>query len=212
MSHVTDPTTEGIAAGTIAYAIGDALYLNLTNACTLACGFCPKTHDEWQVKGHDLDLVRGPAFAEVIAAIGDPAPYHEVVFCGLGEPTLRLALLKRVAGWLKERGVTVRLNTDGLANLVHGRDVLPELAGLIDVVSVSLNAQDEALYDEHCRPGRPGAYDACKAFIRDASRYIPVVVATALDGLPGVDIQACQRIAESELGARFRRRVYGKVG
>jgi TatD DNase family protein len=212
MSRVTDPTPEGVAAGTIAYDIGDALYINLTNACTLACGFCPKTHDEWLVKGHDLDLVRGPSFAEVVEAIGDPAPYREVVFCGLGEPTLRLALLKRVAAWLKERGIRVRLNTDGLANLVHDRDVLPELAGLIDVVSVSLNAQDEALYNEHCRPGRSGAYTACKAFIREASRYIPDVVVTALDGLPGIDVEACRRIAEEELGARFRRRVYGKVG
>jgi TatD DNase family protein len=212
MTRVTDPAPEAVTADTIAYAIGDALYINLTNACTLACRFCPKTHDEWMVKGHDLDLARGPSFAEVVAAIGDPTPYREVVFCGLGEPTLRLALLKRVAAWLKERGMPVRLNTDGLANLVHGRDVLPELAGLIDVVSVSLNAQDEALYDEHCQPGRRGAFQACKAFIREANRYIPEVVATALDGLPGVDIEACQRIAENELGARFRRRVYGKVG
>ena len=148
----------------------------------------------------------------MVAAIGDPAPYREVVFCGLGEPTLRLALLKRVAGWLKERGARVRLNTDGLANLVHGRDVLPELAGLIDVVSVSLNAQDQAVYDAHCQPGRSGAYEACKAFIRAASGYIPEVVATALDGLPGVDIEECRRIAEEELGARFRRRVYGQIG
>jgi TatD DNase family protein len=204
MSSVTDPIPEGVAAGTIAYAIGDALYLNLTNACTLACEFCPKTQD--------LDLVRGPSFAEVVEAIGDPTPYREVVFCGFGEPTLRLALLKKVARWLKERDVRVRLNTDGLANLVHGRDVLPELGGLIDVVSVSLNAHSEALYEAHCRPGRPGAYAACKAFIRDAPRHIPEVVATALDGLPGVDIEACRRIAEEELGARFRRRVYGKVG
>ena len=212
MSRVTEPTPEPVAAGTIAYPIGDTLYLNLTNACTLACRFCPKTHDEWVVQGHDLDLVRGPSFAEVIEAIGDPTPYREVVFCGLGEPTLRLALLKQVATWLKERGARVRLNTDGLANLVHGRDVLPELEGLIDAVSVSLNAQNEDLYNEHCRPGRPGAYEACKAFIREATRYLPEVVATALDGLPGVDIEACRRITEEELGARFRRRVYGVVG
>jgi TatD DNase family protein len=212
MSRVTYPAPEGVPADTITYAIGDALYLNLTNACTLACGFCPKTHDEWVVQGYDLDLVRGPSFAEVVAAIGDPAPYREVVFCGLGEPTLRLTLLKRVASWLKERGARVRLNTDGLASLVHGRDVLPEMAGLIDVVSVSLNAQDEALYNAHCQPGRPGAYAACKAFIRAASQYIPEVMATALDGLPGVDIEACRRIVEDELGARFRRRIYGQVG
>ncbi len=200
------------ASGSIAYQIGDALYLNITNACTLVCEFCPKTQGDWVVKGHYLDLDRNPSFDEVVAAIGDPEPYREVVFCGLGEPTLRFDMLKQVARWLKERGAVVRLNTDGLASLVHGRDVLPELAGLIDVVSVSLNAQNEELYNHHCQPNRAGAYDACKDFIREAGEHIPEVVATALEGLPGIDIDECQRIAEEELGARMRRRFYGRVG
>ena len=200
-------------SGEIAYRIGDALYLNLTNACTLRCRFCPKHEGAWAVKGHELELERGPSFEQVVAAIGDPGSYREVVFCGLGEPTLRLRLLLRVARWLKERGVArVRLNTDGLANLIHGRDTTVEMAGVIDAVSVSLNAQDEATYLRHCAPPRAGAYEACKEFIQAAGAHIPEVVATALDGLPGVDIDACRRVAEEELGARFRRRVYGKVG
>lgn len=201
------------AAGEIAYQIDDALYLNLTNACTLRCRFCPKHNGEWQVKGHALELDRGPTFEQVVAAIGDPTPFREVVFCGLGEPTLRLGLLLRVARRLKEEGVTrVRLNTDGLANLIHHHDTTEEMAGLIDAVSVSLNAQDEATYNRHCDPSRPGAYAACKEFIRAATAHIPEVAVTALDGLDGVDVEACRRIAETELGARFRRRVYGKVG
>ncbi|RMF86675.1 MAG: radical SAM protein [Nitrospirae bacterium] len=200
------------AEGRIAYPIRGALYLNLTNACTLRCRFCPKHQGSWVVGGHPLELARGPAFEEVVAAVGDPRPYREVVFCGLGEPTLRLGLLLRVADWLKGQGVArVRLNTDGLANLVHGRDVTPELAGRIDAVSVSLNAQDEATYVRHCAPPLPGAYAACKAFIRAATAHVPEVVATALEGLPGVDVEACRRIAEG-LGARYRRRTYGKVG
>jgi len=201
------------ATGEIAYVIDAALYLNLTNACTLRCRFCPKHNGDWEVKGHPLELDRGPTFEQVVAAIGDPTAYREVVFCGLGEPTLRLPLLLRVARWLKAREVArVRLNTDGLANLIHHRDTTAEMAGLIDALSVSLNAQDEATYIRHCDPARPGAYAACKGFIRAATAHIPEVVATALDGLPGVDIDQCRRIAEAELGARFRRRVYGKVG
>lgn len=200
------------APGRIAYRIGESLYLNITNACTLACRFCPKTRGDYVVKGHDLHLSHQPSFEEVVAAIDDPTVYKEVVFCGYGEPTLRLALLKRVAKWLKARGVRVRVNTDGLANLIHRRNVVPELHGLVDSVSVSLNAQNEALYNEHCQPSRPGAYEACKAFIGEAVKYLPEVVVTALDGLLGVDVDECQRIAESELGARFRRRVYGAVG
>ncbi len=196
----------------IAYRIGDALYLNITNACTLACRFCPKTTGDYTVRGHHLKLSRQPMFEDVTAAIGDPLAYVEVVFCGFGEPTLRLGLLKQVATWLKERGMRVRVNTDGLANLVHRCDVLPELHGLVDAMSVSLNAQNETVYNAHCQPSRPGAYAACKAFIRGATDYIPEVMVTALDGLPGVDIAECERIAEKELGARFRRRIYGVVG
>ncbi len=202
------PTT-----GEIAYKIDAALYLNLTNACTLRCRFCPKHNGDWEVKGHGLELDRGPTFEQVVAAIGDPTPFQEVVFCGLGEPTLRLGLMLRVAAWLKEQNVTrVRLNTDGLANLIHHRDTTEEMTGLIDAVSVSLNAQDEVTYIRHCDPSRPGAYGACKAFIRAATAHIPEVVVTALDGLECVDVEACRRIAETELGARFRRRIYGKVG
>jgi len=199
--------------GAIAYAIDAALYLNLTNACTLRCHFCPKHHGQWQVKGHPLELDRAPTFAQVVAAIGDPLPFREVVFCGLGEPTLRLPLLLDVARWLKEAGVArVRLNTDGLANLIYRRDTTAEMAGWIDALSVSLNAQDEATYVRHCDPSRPGAYAACKGFIRAATDHLPEVVATALDGLPGVDIGQCRRIAEDELGARFQARIYGQVG
>lgn len=201
------------ATGEIAYQIDDALYLNLTNACTLRCRFCPKHNGKWEVKGHRLEIDRGPTFEQVVAAIGDPTPFREVVFCGLGEPTLRLGLMLRVAHWLKEEGVLrIRLNTDGLANLIHQRDTTAEMVGLIDAVSVSLNAQDEATYNRHCDPSRPGAFAACKEFIRAAAAHLPEVVATAVDGLDGVDVEACREIAETELGARFRRRVYGKVG
>jgi len=207
-----EPSRAGETNSRIAYQIGDALYLNITNACTLACRFCPKTQDDYYVKGHYLRLDHQPSYDEVIAAIGDPTIYAEVVFCGYGEPTLRLPLLKRVAKWLKQRGVRVRVNTDGLANLVHRRNIVPELRGLVDSVSVSLNAQNEDLYNEHCQPSRPGAYEACKAFIRAAVKDLPEVAVTALDGLPGIDVEECRRIAEDEFGARFRRRVYGVVG
>lgn len=214
--HETTPAAREARAhgepGCIAYRIGNALYLSITNACTLRCGFCPKTRGNYVVKGYDLTLSYQPRFEQVVSAIGDPTAYAEVVFCGFGEPTLRLRLLKQVATWLKAHGGRVRVNTDGLANLVHRRDVLPELRGLVDAVSVSLNAQSEAVYNEHCQPGHAGAYEACKAFIRGASGHIPEVVVTALDGLPGVDVAECERIAEEELGARFRRRVYGVVG
>ncbi|OQY18149.1 MAG: radical SAM protein, partial [Desulfobacteraceae bacterium 4572_35.1] len=127
--------------GKIAYLIRNSLYLNITNRCSNHCTFCAKLRD-FNVKGHHLKLDHEPDFTEVIAAIGDPSQYDEVVFCGYGEPLLRLELVKEIAAWLKQRQVKVRINTDGQANLVYDRDITPELSGLIDEISISLNAPD----------------------------------------------------------------------
>ncbi len=194
----------------IAYQIRNSLYLNITNRCTNHCTFCAKFKD-FTVKGHQLCLEHEPGVAEVIAAIGDPSRYDEVVFCGYGEPLLRLDLIKEVAGWLKSRGKKIRINTDGQANLVHGRNILPELQGLIDVISVSLNAPDSVSYQEICQSafGEAG-YHAILDFLREAKTYIPTVVATAVT-IPGIDIATCRAVAD-RLGVEFRERIYNEVG
>lgn len=195
----------------IAYKIRNSLYLNITNRCSNACGFCAKFQD-FTVKGHWLQLDHEPNAEEVKQAVGDPGKYDEVVFCGYGEPLLRLDLVKEIAAWLHQQGVKVRINTDGQANLVHGRNILPELAGLIDAVSVSLNAPDAETYQRLCqsRFGSRG-YAAVKEFIREAKACIPSVTASAVT-LPGVDIDACRRVVEKELGVRFLERRYNEVG
>ncbi len=194
----------------IAYRIRNSLYLNITNRCTNSCIFCAKFKD-FTVKGHQLRLDHEPSAAEVRQAIGDPTAYAEVVFCGYGEPLIRLDLIKDLAGWLKTQGVKVRINTDGQANLVHGRNILPELDGLVDAVSVSLNAPDAATYQHWCRSrfGEQG-YQAVKDFLAAAKQHIPEVIASAVT-LPGIDIDACRRVAE-ELGVAFREREYNEVG
>lgn len=196
---------------TIAYEIRGALYLNITDRCTLACAFCPKHNGTTRVHDYELALDHRPEVAEIVAAIGDPSRYSEVVFCGYGEPTLRLKVLLAVAEYVKERGGRVRVNTDGLANRVHKRNVLPEMAGKVDALSVSLNAQDAETYGRHCRPALPGAFEAMVEFLREAPRYIPQVTATAVAGLAGVDIDACERLATA-CGVPFRRRELDRVG
>jgi len=194
----------------IAYRIRDSLYLNITNRCTNACVFCAKFSD-FTVKGHHLQLEKEPTAAEVIRAIGDPTQYREVVFCGYGEPLIRLDLIVEVAAWLKQKGIRVRINTDGQANLVHGRNILPELAGKVDAVSVSLNAADAETYQRLCRSkfGAAG-FAAVQDFIVEAIPHIPTVTATAV-ALPGVDMEACRRLA-NQLGVEFREREYNEVG
>jgi len=199
------------AAAEIAYPIRTSLYLNVTNRCTNRCTFCTRESSPL-VKGHDLSLEREPTANELLTAAGDIAGYDEVVFCGFGEPLLRWEVVREVARGLKNRGARVRINTNGQARLFTDRDILPEMAGIVDALSVSLNAPDASRYAKICRPDAgEAAYAAVKEFIRDARRYVPSVTATVV-ALPGLDVEACRRIAEQELGASFRVRRYNEVG
>ncbi len=194
----------------IAYMIRNSLYLNITNRCSNRCSFCAK-FDDFTVKGHNLLLDGEPSFEEVMAAVGNPQGIDEVVFCGYGEPLIRLDLVKQVASELKRRGHSIRVNTDGQANLVHGRNILPELSGLVDSISVSLNAPDASAYGQICNtPFGDKGFEAVCSFIREARQHIPQVVASAVT-VPGIDIDACRCLAES-LGAEFRIREYAEVG
>lgn len=194
----------------IAYRIRNSLYLNITNRCSNSCTFCAK-FDEFTVKGHNLLLDHEPGYDEIMAAIGQPTEIDEVVFCGFGESLLRLELVKQVATALKQRGYKVRINSDGQANLAHGRNILPELAGLVDSISISLNAPDAATYAKLCNtPYGDQGYQGVCDFLQEAPRYIPEVTATAVT-VPGIDIEACRRVAEG-MGVVFRVREYAEVG
>lgn len=194
----------------IAYPIRNSLYLNITNRCTNSCTFCAKFRD-FTVKGHQLHLDHEPSTAEIISAIGTASDYEEVVFCGYGESLLRLDTVKEVATWLKQQGVKVRINTDGQANLVHGRNIIPELQGLVDEISVSLNAADPETYQKYCRSTFGlDAYQGVKDFLTAAKGVIPSVTATVVT-LPGLDLAACRKAAE-ELGVEYREREYNEVG
>jgi TatD DNase family protein len=185
----------------------DKVYINLTDACSLKCRFCFKNNGEGPYAGdYDLHLERQPSAKEVRDALPDLADYGEVVFCGFGEPTLRLPTLLELADYLKRQGMPVRLNTDGLANRIYRRDITPQFEGRIDRLSVSLNAQDAETYRRLCNPPWPDAYDYLLDFIRNAREHVEEVTATAIDGLEGVDIAAVRKLAEEELGVRFRPR------
>ncbi|MBI5050751.1 MAG: YchF/TatD family DNA exonuclease [Nitrospirae bacterium] len=195
--------------GEITYKIRGSLYLNITNRCTNHCGFCIRFHTSY-VKGHNLKLEREPSAEEIINAIGDPMAYKEIVFCGLGEPLLRLDVVKEVSAWVKQKGGKVRIDTNGHGNLIHGRDILPELQGLVDSLSVSLDADDEKKYEEICKPVYKNAFQAVLSFIKEAKEYIPEVKATAVE-IPGIDFDKCRSIAE-DLGVELRIRKFNVVG
>jgi TatD DNase family protein len=195
--------------GEIAYRIRNSLYLNITNRCTNACSFCIRFQSDY-VKGHRLSLSAEPSEEQMKAAIGDPSAYQEIVFCGYGEPLLRLDLVKDLARWIHEQGGRVRINTNGHACLIHKRNILPELSGLIDAVSVSLDAQDEETYNRICNPAFANAFEAVLSFLGEARHFIPEVQATVVE-TEGVDIRKCGDLT-AKLGVALRVRRRDVVG
>jgi len=187
------------------YELHDALYVNLTNRCTNRCDFCIRNEADG-VGGYDLWLSREPSAEEVIAQIPDPASYSEIVFCGYGEPTLRLETLLEIAGYVKEHGGRTRINTNGQANLYHKRNVAPEMKGLIDSVSVSLNAPSAKDYEAICHSDYgEAAYAGIEAFVRSCLAAGIDVTCSVVDVLSVEDIERCRVITE-KMGARFRLR------
>lgn len=195
-----------VAVDRFAYSFDGRRFIRATDRCSLACTFCPKARGQ---AGTDA-LGAEPSVEEMVAAAGDPRAYRTIVFTGPGEPTVRLYDVLEAARRIRYQGGVIRIDTNGLANLVHGRDVTPDLEGIVDALSVSLNAQDAETYDFYCRPQQPDSYTAVLDFIERASLYVPDIALTAVDGLPKVDMEACRRLS-NRIGARFLPRQWPDV-
>lgn len=196
---------------TILYEIGSGLYVNLTNRCTCSCTFCIRKGHSGLGDAESLWLERDPSEEEVLAAFfaRDLSAYSEVVFCGYGEPTERLDLLLKVCRCIRAQSdIPVRLNTNGLASLSLSKPVPPLLHGLIDSVSVSLNAPTAAEYVAVTRPsfGEP-AFEAMLQFVRECKDQVPHVTVTAVDVISPDQIARCETLARS-LGVPFRLRKF----
>ncbi len=202
---------------TITYEYEGALYVNLTNRCNCACVFCLRQGKaQGSIYTEDsLWLEHEPSREEALADFlrRDIPSYREIVFCGYGEPTYRLDVLLWLVDRLKEHyGADlppVRINTNGHANLINGRDVCPELEGRISTLSISLNASTAEEYVRIVRPAQgEKAYQAMLDFAREASRYVPQVVFTIVDkDRTPEEIERCRAIA-LENGASLRVRTF----
>jgi TatD DNase family protein len=198
----------------LAYTIRDSVYLNVTGSCTNTCTFCQRNVNP-VVKGHDLRLQRDPTPDEMMEALNreEWQDRSEIVFCGYGEPTIRLPEVLHVASRIKELkpSMKIRMNTNGLANLYHRKNIVPELTYAIDTVSISLNAQDARTFERLCRPSvGPDPYGSLLDFARKCIAAGLDVVLTVV-AHPDVDVGACRKIAE-EMGAKFRVRPLHEVG
>ncbi len=183
----------------ILYTYKNQVYANITNKCDCNCRFCIRSHRNSIGEAENLWHKTEPTLEEIKKAIDDFdfTGYEELVFCGYGEPTCSLDNLLAAAAYAKEKyNVKIRLNTNGLANLYHKRNVMPELAEVIDSVSISLNAPTAEKYQEVTRPQFENAFSAMLEFSSLAQEAFEHTQLSIVDVLPEEEIRECQRIAD----------------
>jgi len=194
--------------GRILYRYGSRYYINMTNRCPCRCVFCVRDSTPALGDADSLWLDREPTVEEVKNELlsRDLSDSPEIVFCGYGEPTERFEDLKEIAVFIKEvLHKRVRLDTNGLGSLINGRDIVPELKGIVDSVSISLNAKDEDEYLEVTRSRfGPGSYKAVLDFIEECRRTVDGVTVSVVGGsISQASEDECARIAEN-MGVAFR--------
>ena len=202
---------------TLVYSINneehpETVYVNLTNSCTNSCIFCLRTQKD-DVCGAEMWHDDNYTLEDIIEQFNKFLPYVKTtVFCGYGEPFLRREMMKEFCKYLRKNypKIKIRVNTNGHANAIYKTNVAEEFKGLIDAVSVSLNASCEKDYDEICKPKIKNAYEEVKKFIKacsDAGIEVTASVVTGFDKIHYVNVEECEKIASS-LGAKFRNREF----
>lgn len=201
-----------MSAMNIVYEFQNQLYVNVTNKCTNNCEFCIRFTPSG-VDNIDLWLEREPSATDIIKELikKDYKRYNSVVFCGYGEPLIKFDTVAEVARFIKsDSGLEVRVNTNGHANYYKKRDVTPEMEGLFDIVSISLNASTPKEYQRICKCefGEDGFYEMLD-FAKKAKNYVGKVVLSVVDVIGEDEIEACRKIAE-DLGVEYRVREYSE--
>lgn len=188
------------------YKIRNSLYINVTNRCNADCIFCERKNAPF-IFGYNLkmSLKEEPNAEKYIELIDDPKLYDEIVFCGYGEPSIRWEVVKQVANYVKSKGGKTRINTNGHGNIINKRDITSEMEGIIDTISISLNAVNCEEYSRLMRVSETH-YDEMLSFAKSAKNYVQNVVLSMVD-LPGADLSKGREIAESN-GVEFRVRDY----
>ena len=194
----------------IIYTYHNQVYMNITNKCDCSCRFCIRSHRDQVGEADNLWFQSEPTLEEIKDAIDafDFTGYDEVVYCGYGEPTCALETLIASAEYIKKRyEIKVRLNTNGLANLYHKRNIIPELAKVVDRVSISLNAPTAEKYQEVTRPQFENAFLGMLDFAEKAKSVFEHTQFSIVDVLSKEDIEASQKLAD-EIGIYLRIRKF----
>lgn len=196
----------------ILYTYKNQVYVNITNHCNCACTFCIRGVQDTVGDATNMWFEQDPTLEEIKSAIDafDFTNYEELVYCGYGEPTCALDRVLDSARYAKEKlGIRTRLNTNGLGNLQHGRDVIPELAQVIDSVSISLNAPTAEKYQAVTRPRFENGFEGMLAFAKEAQEIFEHAQLTIVDVLPEEEIAACQQLAD-DMGIHLKIRKFSE--
>ena len=197
----------------ITYEVDGALYINLTNRCSNNCEFCIRKNGDGAYGSDSLWLLREPSAEETLASVfaRDVLSYREIVFCGYGEPTERLDVLREVALGIKEKfpSVRIRVNTNGHSDLINGRDTTADFRGAVDAVSISLNTPNPEKYVAICHPVyKREAFFALIDFAKRVKNTVPEVLFSVVrETLSEEELSQCERIA-AEAGVTLRIRDY----
>ena len=189
-----------------------AVYVNITNDCNCDCVFCLRSMKE-MVQESSLWIERDPSSEEIIAEL-DRLPWNyvrEVVCCGFGEPLIRLDTVLAVLRHVKEQhpDVSTRVNTNGLGELEHGCVFAERFVGLLDTVSISLNASNAERYLALTRSKFGiSSYEAMLTFAEHCKPYVPNVVLTVVEKVENEEEIALCRTICAERGLTLRVRTY----
>jgi len=199
-------------AMTISYEIGNKLYMNLTNQCPCSCTFCIRNHGDGAYGSDPLWLEHEPSMDEIKEDLSARilSDYEEIIFCGFGEPTSRLDVLIETARFMKsdKKCPPLRLNTNGLSDLISGRSTADKLCEVFETISVSLNAGTKDEYMKVTRPRFEDAFEAMQKFTADCVKNGGAdVVMSVVDVIPPEEIEAARTLSE-KLGAVLRVRKY----
>lgn len=197
-----------MSSPSIVYEYGENLYINLTNRCPCTCEFCLRQSSNGVGSADSLWLEHEPGAPDVMDELRrmDAKSYGELVFCGYGEPFSAFGVMLEVCRGirLEYKEAVIRVNTNGLGDLINGREVAPELVGLVDIISISLNTSDPGNYVKICKPEYGDqAFPAVLRFAESCKKHVPEVIFSVVDVIPDWDIKACRQIAEL-IGVSFR--------
>ncbi|MCR5260564.1 MAG: TatD family nuclease-associated radical SAM protein [Candidatus Gastranaerophilales bacterium] len=196
----------------LVYTLEGKIYINLTNKCTNRCVFCIRNSSDI-IEGKNLWLSNEKFSADDVISqfehvLSENKTAKEVVFCGFGEPLIKFDMFCEVSAYIKKNypDIKIRVNTNGQANLIHKKDIIPELSKHADAVSISLNGENKEVYNTVSQPAdKENSYKAVKDFIKECVEKKINTTATVVSGCDKapVNTEECKKIADS-LGAAFR--------